>query len=152
MGTEPVRFRGTTPIPLKRGARRAKVDGFAESHQRAPHGAHRTMICRANLCSVRKAKTTLFAFRGAKRPGWTFCDPISVHPSPLTWSIRPALIRFQAGSSGAKGLRQPAGELSALDSPSLIRSSGGSRSPSSPFFSYVPGSPGGISCHRGNAS
>ena len=52
------------------------VDGFAKSHQRAPGGApeSRTDIARHGF--VRKAEMTLFAFRGAKSPAWTFYDSV----------------------------------------------------------------------------
>ena len=54
------------------------VDDIAKSHQRAPGGAPGSMTGDISHGSARKAEMTLFAFRGAKSPAWTFCDPINV--------------------------------------------------------------------------
>jgi hypothetical protein len=48
-----------------------------------------------NAPRVRKAKTTLFAFRGAKSREWTFCDPVKETPKSMTgnvghWFVRKA--------------------------------------------------------------
>jgi hypothetical protein len=40
-----------------------------------------------NAPRVRKAKTTLFDFRGAKSHEWTFCDPIKGTPRAMTGNV-----------------------------------------------------------------
>jgi hypothetical protein len=46
-----------------------------------------TMLKVIDAPRVRKAKTTLFDFRGAKSREWTFCDPIKGASKSMTDNV-----------------------------------------------------------------